>query len=187
MRLYLIEVLEGRWQLCQRRRCRHPAVVAQELQRIGSRNPFHATKATLHGLDQHLAHRPLSESNKFSPEVRKRAMRIVQEQRGEYLSLRAAIEYIASKISCVSQTLNEWVKRAKADAGARDGVTTNEVQRMQGTSHLRRLRQTTTGDSPVKPQRWWPDLNQSASAEPGAVQTSSTLVPRYTCFNEKAI
>ena len=53
----------------------------------------------------------MKKTNKFSPEVRERAVRMVQEQRGEYPSLWAAIESIAPKIGCVPQTLNEWVKR----------------------------------------------------------------------------
>ena len=57
-------------------------------------------------------------SNKFSPEVRERAVRMVQEHRGEYPSLWAAIESIAAKIGCVPQTLNEWVKRAEIDSGS---------------------------------------------------------------------
>ena len=61
-------------------------------------------------------------SNKFSPEVRERAVRMVQEHRGEYPSLWAAIESIAAKIGCVPQTLNEWVKRAEIDSGAREGI-----------------------------------------------------------------
>ena len=39
--------------------------------------------------------------NKFSPEARERAVRMVQEHRGEYLPLRAAIESIAPKIDCI--------------------------------------------------------------------------------------
>lgn len=38
---------------------------------------------------------------KHSPEVRERAVRMVQEHRGEYSSLWAAIESIAPKIGCV--------------------------------------------------------------------------------------
>ena len=69
--------------------------------------------------------------NKFSPEVRERAVRLVLEHRGEYPSLWAAIESIAPKIGCVPQTLNEWVKRVEVDAGVRDGVTTAEAQRVK--------------------------------------------------------
>jgi transposase len=70
-------------------------------------------------------------SNKFSPEVRERAVRMVQEHRGEYPSLWAAIESIAAKIGCVPQTLNEWVKRTEIDSGAREGISTSELQRLK--------------------------------------------------------
>ncbi|WCM92347.1 IS3 family transposase [Acidovorax sp. NCPPB 2350] len=73
----------------------------------------------------------MKKSNKFSPEVRERAVRMVQEHRGEYPSLWAAIESIAPKIGCVPQTLNEWVKRAEVDAGVREGVTTSEARRVK--------------------------------------------------------
>ena len=73
----------------------------------------------------------MKKSNKFSPEVRERAVRMVQEHRGEYPSLWAAIESIAPKIGCVPQTLNEWVKRDEIDAGARAGVTTLDMQRLK--------------------------------------------------------
>ena len=73
----------------------------------------------------------MKKTNKFSPEVRERAVRMVQEQRGEYPSLWAAIESIAPKIGCVPQTLNEWAKRAEVDAGTREGVTTAEAQRVK--------------------------------------------------------
>ena len=73
----------------------------------------------------------MNKSNKFSPEVRERAVRMVQEHRGEYPSLWAAVESIAPKIGCVPQTLLEWVKRVEIDTGARDGVTTADAQRMK--------------------------------------------------------
>jgi transposase len=73
----------------------------------------------------------MNKSNKFSPEVRERAVRMVQEHRGEYPSLWAAVESIAPKIGCVPQTLLEWVKRAEIDAGARPGMTTAETQRIK--------------------------------------------------------
>jgi hypothetical protein len=39
----------------------------------------------------------MNKTNKFSPEVRERAVRLVQEHRGEYPSLWAAVESIAPK------------------------------------------------------------------------------------------
>jgi transposase len=65
------------------------------------------------------------------PRVRERAVRLVQEHRGEYPSLWAAIESIALKIGCVPQTLLDWVKRHEIDSGKREGVTTAEAQRVK--------------------------------------------------------
>lgn len=73
----------------------------------------------------------MKKSNKFSPEVRERAVRMVQEHRGEYPSLWAAVESIAPKIGCVAQTLLDWVKQAEIDAGARPGVSSTETQRIK--------------------------------------------------------
>lgn len=67
----------------------------------------------------------------FSPEVRERAVRMVQEHKGEYPSLSAAVEPMALKISCVPQTLLEWVKRVEVDTGVREGVTTSDAQRVK--------------------------------------------------------
>ena len=73
----------------------------------------------------------MSKSPKFSPEVRERAVRMVQEHRADYTSLWAAIESIAPKIGCVPQTLNDWVKKAEVDSGQRPGTTTSEAQRIK--------------------------------------------------------
>ncbi len=73
----------------------------------------------------------MNKSNKFSPEVRERAVRLVLEHRGEYPSLWLAIESIAPKIGCVPQTLLTWVKRHEIDSGVREGVTTSETKRVK--------------------------------------------------------
>ncbi|CAN7677134.1 IS3 family transposase [Trinickia sp. LjRoot230] len=73
----------------------------------------------------------MNKSNKFSAEVRERAVRMVQEHRGEYPSQWAAIESIAPKIGCTSQTLLGWVKREEVDSGEREGVTTSERERLK--------------------------------------------------------
>lgn len=73
----------------------------------------------------------MNKSNKFSPEVRERAVRIVEEHRGSYPSLWSAVESIAPKIGCVPQTLLEWVKRTQINTSARPGVTSAEMQRIK--------------------------------------------------------
>jgi transposase len=73
----------------------------------------------------------MNKTTRFSPEVRERAVRMVQEHRGEYPSLWAAIESIAPKIGCVPQTLNEWVRRHEVDSGLRDGITSEERDRIK--------------------------------------------------------
>lgn len=73
----------------------------------------------------------MNTSKKFSPEVRERAVRMVLEHRGEYPSLWAAVESIASKVGCVPQTLLGWVKRHEVDSGVREGVSTAEAQRIK--------------------------------------------------------
>ena len=61
-------------------------------------------------------------SNKFSPEVRSRAVRLVLDQEAEHRSLWTAIVSIAAKIGCTPQTLLDWVKKAEVDSGKRAGV-----------------------------------------------------------------
>ncbi|MCV2371412.1 IS3 family transposase [Roseateles oligotrophus] len=73
----------------------------------------------------------MKKTNKFSPEVRERAVRMVQEHRDQYPSLWAAVESIAPKIGCVPKTLLEWVQRQEVDTGVRAGVTTGEAQRVK--------------------------------------------------------
>ncbi len=70
-------------------------------------------------------------SNKFSPEVRSRAIRMVFEHRGEYASEWAAIGSIASKIGCTAETLRSWVRQAERDQGLRAGPTTDERERIK--------------------------------------------------------
>ena len=70
-------------------------------------------------------------SNRFSPEVRERAVRMVREHRSEYQSLWAAVESIAPKIGCVPSTLLDWVNRDEIDTGVRDGVTSEERDRIK--------------------------------------------------------
>jgi len=48
--------------------------------------------------------------NKFSPEVRERAVRMVGEHRADYGSEWAAMTSIAGKIGCTAKTLRRWCR-----------------------------------------------------------------------------
>ena len=81
-------------------------------------------------------------SNKFSPEVRARAVRMVREHQGEHTSQWAAIASIAAKIGCTGETLRNWVRQAERNAGVRPGATTDERERIKALERENReLRQ----------------------------------------------
>ncbi|WP_423841741.1 IS3 family transposase [Xanthomonas citri] len=85
----------------------------------------------------------MRKSPKFSPEVVERSVRMVLESQGQYESQWAAIESIASKIGCTSETLRRWVRQAETDQGLRPGATTAEQQRIKELEReVRELRQT---------------------------------------------
>jgi transposase len=69
--------------------------------------------------------------NRFSAEVRERAVRMVLEHEAEYASQWAAISSIAEKIGCTAETLRNWVRQAERDAGRRPGLSTEERQRLK--------------------------------------------------------
>ena len=81
-------------------------------------------------------------TNKFSPEVRSRAVRLVLDHEHEHPSRWAAIISIAAKIGCTPQTLLEWVKKAEVDAGRRTGVPTDVAEKLKALERENReLRQ----------------------------------------------
>ena len=69
--------------------------------------------------------------NRFSPEVRQRAVRMVLDHGGDHASQWSAIGSIAAKIGCTAETLRKWVRQAERDQGLRAGSTTAEQERIK--------------------------------------------------------
>ena len=81
-------------------------------------------------------------TNKFSPEVRERAVRMVLDHEGEHSSRWTAVQSIAAKIGCSPHTLLDWVKKTKVDSGKRAGVPSDVAERLKALERENReLRQ----------------------------------------------
>jgi transposase len=81
-------------------------------------------------------------ANRFSPEVRQRAVRMVLDHGSDHASQWAAIGSIAGKIGCTAETLRKWVRQAERDQGQRPGATSEEHERIKAWEReVRELRQ----------------------------------------------
>src|SRR5574339_63753 len=69
---------------------------------------------------------PMPRTNKSSPELRERAVRMVSDHAAEYPSQWAAMRTVAEKLGCTVEALRRWVRQAERDRGARPGLTTDE-------------------------------------------------------------
>ncbi len=73
----------------------------------------------------------MNRNQRYPPEVRERAVRLVFEHQNNYRSEWAALNSIASKIGCTAETLRKWVRRAEVDQGSRPGVSRSEQERIR--------------------------------------------------------
>ena len=68
---------------------------------------------------------------RYSPEVRERAVRLVEEQEKTADWQWSVIESIAAKIGCTAETLRRWVRQKERDTGKREGLTTSEREELK--------------------------------------------------------
>ena len=73
----------------------------------------------------------MARPSRYSREVQERAVRMVREHGPEHPSQWAAIQSIAAKLGCTSETLRRWVRQDERDQGRRSGLTTDERQRLK--------------------------------------------------------
>ena len=79
---------------------------------------------------------------KINPELRARALRMVQEHQQDYPSQTAAAQAVARQLGLGRETVRRWIVQAEIDEGARPGVTSveqAEIKRLKAEN--RRLRE----------------------------------------------
>jgi transposase len=69
-------------------------------------------------------------SKRYRPEMRERAVRMVQPSIEETGERWGVVSRVARQLGIGEQTLRNWVERADVDAGRRPGVTTEGKERI---------------------------------------------------------
>ena len=81
-------------------------------------------------------------AKQFSPELRERAVRMVQDREREGGTQWESIGAIAAKMGCSRETLRRWLRQGERDAGKRPGPTTDDQERIKALEReVRELRQ----------------------------------------------
>jgi transposase len=77
---------------------------------------------------------------KIDPEVRSRAVRLVNDHLAEYSSLTAASAAVAKQVGVSNETVRRWVLQAQVDGGQRQGSTSEELAEIKALkAKVRRL------------------------------------------------
>jgi len=118
-------------------------------------------------------------ANRYSPETRARAVRMVLDNQGNYESQSAAIKAIAPKIGCGRDTLRRWVQQEETDMGCRDGVTSEERARIKDLEReVRELRQANELFKKGEPmERQWSERHWRMTSSMSRPGRGSSMLP----------
>ena len=79
---------------------------------------------------------------KIDPELRARAVRLVNEHLGAYQNVTAASVAVARQLSVSRESVRRWVAQAAVDTGDRPGVSSEELEEIKRLkAENRRLRE----------------------------------------------
>ena len=73
----------------------------------------------------------MSKISRYSPELRERAVRMVNDNRADYRSEWATFTAISKLFGMSPETLRTWVRRTQVGVGARLGITSDERARLK--------------------------------------------------------
>ena len=77
---------------------------------------------------------------KIDDELKARAVRLVQDHRGEYSSLTAAAAVVAKQLGVGKESVRRWVIQAEVDGGQRAGASSEELAEIKALkAKVRRL------------------------------------------------
>jgi transposase len=76
------------------------------------------------------AERTHPSQKRHPPELKERAVRLVQETIAETGERQGVVGRVARQLGIGTETLREWVRRAEVDGGRRPGVPTEQQRRL---------------------------------------------------------
>jgi transposase-like protein len=111
--------------------------------------------------------------NKFSPEFRDRALRMVEEHRGDYPLEWAAMSSIAAKVGCTTETLRRWCREEASPKTILARETSGAGRQRPGSGQGAGARGEGTIMQPKRPSIGLHDPNETASGKPGTLHFAS--------------
>ena len=67
-------------------------------------------------------------NQKYSPEMRERALRMLDEAKQDHPNLMTAVRHVAGLLGMSAETLRVWHRRREVDAGQRPGVPSDVAE-----------------------------------------------------------